>query len=54
MDEQSPRIANTVAFGCKIPNHDAPMHMPNEYIPIEDQMFNTYMMADAILALAAE
>ncbi|MBQ3109500.1 MAG: dipeptidase PepV [Clostridia bacterium] len=45
---------NTVAFGCKIPNHDAPMHMPNEYIPIEDQMFNTYMMADAILALAAE
>lgn len=45
---------NTVAFGCKIPKHDAPMHMPNEYIPIEDQMFNTRMMADAILALAAE
>jgi acetylornithine deacetylase/succinyl-diaminopimelate desuccinylase-like protein len=33
---------------------ESPVHMPNEFISIEDLMFNTKMMADAILALAAE
>ena len=43
---------NAVAFGCEIPGHPSPVHMPNEFISIEDLMFNTHMIADAILALA--
>ncbi len=43
---------NAVAFGCERPGISAAVHMPNEYISIEDVMFNTYMIADAILALA--
>ena len=47
-------IPNAVAFGCERPGVESPVHMPNEFISIEDLMFNTKMMADAILALAAE
>ncbi|MEN6471378.1 MAG: Sapep family Mn(2+)-dependent dipeptidase [Clostridiaceae bacterium] len=47
-------IKNAVAFGCERPGVESPVHMPNEFISIEDLMFNTKMMADAILALAAE
>jgi succinyl-diaminopimelate desuccinylase len=47
-------IENAVAFGCERPGVESPVHMPNEFISIEDLMFNTKMMADAILALAAE
>lgn len=43
---------NAVAFGCEIPGKPAPVHMPNEYISIEDLMFNAHIIADAILALA--
>ena len=43
---------NAVAFGCEIPGKPAPVHMPNEYISIEDLMFNANIIADAILALA--
>ncbi|MBR0135355.1 MAG: Sapep family Mn(2+)-dependent dipeptidase [Clostridia bacterium] len=43
---------NAVAFGCEIPGHPAPIHMPNEFISIEDLMFNAHMIADAMLALA--
>ncbi|MBQ4341974.1 MAG: Sapep family Mn(2+)-dependent dipeptidase [Clostridia bacterium] len=43
---------NAVAFGCEIPGHPAPVHMPNEMISIEDLMFNAHMIADAMLALA--
>ena len=43
---------NVVAFGCEIPGHPAPVHMPNEFISIEDLMFNAHMIADAMLALA--
>lgn len=43
---------NAVAFGVEIPGHPAPVHMPNEFISIEDLMFNAHMIADAILALA--
>ncbi len=43
---------NAVAFGCEIPGHPSPVHMPNEMISIEDLMFNAHMIADAMLALA--
>lgn len=43
---------NAVAFGCEMPGKPAPVHMPNEYISIEDLMLNTKMIADAIIALA--
>lgn len=45
-------IKNAVGFGCERPGADACMHMPDEHISVEDMMFNTYMLADAILALA--
>lgn len=43
---------NVVAFGCEIPGHPSPVHMPNEFISIEDLMFDAHMIADAMLALA--
>ena len=43
---------NVVAFGCEIPGHPSPIHMPNEMISIEDLMFDTHMIADAMIALA--
>ncbi len=43
---------NAVAFGCEIPGKPAPVHMPNEFISIEDLMFDAHMIADAIIALA--
>ena len=43
---------NAVAFGCEMPGKPAPVHMPNEFISIEDLILNTYLIADAILALA--
>lgn len=42
---------NAVAFGCERPGESSPVHMPDEYISVEDVLFNTYMIADAILAL---
>ncbi len=45
-------LPNAVAFGCEIPGHPACVHMPDEYITIEDLMFNVHMLADAITALA--
>ena len=45
-------IPNAVAFGCERPGKEALVHMPNESLEIEDLMFNTFMIADAILALA--
>ena len=41
-----------MAFGAEIPGHPAPVHMPNEFISIEDLMFNAHMIADAMIALA--
>lgn len=43
---------NAVAFGCEIPGKPAPVHMPNEFISLDDLMFNAHMIADAMLALA--
>lgn len=45
-------IKNAVAFGCERPGSANRIHMPDEHISVEDMMFNTYMLADAILALA--
>lgn len=45
-------FSNVVAFGAEIPGHPAPVHMPNEFISIEDLMFNAHMIADAMIALA--
>lgn len=44
-------IPNAVAFGCERPGIESPVHMPNEYMRVEDLMFNTHMLADAMLAL---
>ena len=44
-------LPNAVAFGCEIPGHEASIHMPNEYITIEDLMFNVHVLADAVIAL---
>ena len=45
-------VENAVAFGCERPGVPALVHMPNESISIDDMMFNTCMIADAIIALA--
>lgn len=41
-----------VAFGPEFPDKEAPVHMPDEYLTLEDFMFNTEATAEAILALA--
>ena len=43
---------NAVAFGCEIPGVSGPVHMPNEFIGVDELMFDTHMIADAIIALA--
>lgn len=45
---------NAVAFGCEQPGISGPVHMPNEFIGIDELVFNTLMIADAIVALAAK
>lgn len=45
---------NAVAFGCEQPGISGPVHMPNEFIGIDELMFNCCMIADAIMALAAK
>ncbi|MBR5948053.1 MAG: dipeptidase PepV [Clostridia bacterium] len=45
---------NAVAFGCEKPGISGPIHMPNEYLGIDEAMFDTHMIADAIIALACE
>ncbi len=47
-------MKNAVAFGCEWPGDPMLAHMPDEYISIDDLRRNALMMADAILALAAE
>ena len=47
-------IPNAVAFGCERPGREECIHRPDEYITVDDLMFNAYMIADAILALAGE
>ena len=44
---------NAVAFGCEKAGISGPVHMPNEFIGIDELMFDTHMLADAIIALAA-
>lgn len=45
---------NAVAFGSEQPGISGPVHMPNEFIGIDELMFNAHMIADAIIALACE
>jgi succinyl-diaminopimelate desuccinylase len=48
------KFKNAVAFGPEFPGVEAPIHMPNEFISVEHLMFNTHIIADAIVALACE
>ncbi|MBQ9832204.1 MAG: Sapep family Mn(2+)-dependent dipeptidase [Clostridia bacterium] len=43
---------NAVAFGCEREGVDNRIHMPDEFISIDDLMFNVHMIADAIDALS--
>ncbi|MBR4435471.1 MAG: dipeptidase PepV [Clostridia bacterium] len=45
---------NAVAFGCEKAGISGPIHMPNEYVGIDELMFDTHMLADAMIALACE
>ena len=45
---------NAVAFGCEQAGISGPVHMPNEYIGVDELVFNALMIADAIIALAAK
>ncbi len=45
---------NAVAFGCEKEGVDNRIHMANEFMYIDDLLFNTHMIADAIVALACE
>ncbi|MBR6006162.1 MAG: Sapep family Mn(2+)-dependent dipeptidase, partial [Clostridia bacterium] len=45
---------NAVAFGCEKLGISGPVHMPNEFIGIDELMFDTHMLADAMIALACE
>ncbi|MBQ1684730.1 MAG: Sapep family Mn(2+)-dependent dipeptidase [Clostridia bacterium] len=45
---------NAVAFGCEKAGISGPVHMPNEFIGIDELMFDTHMLADAIIALACK
>ena len=45
---------NAVAFGCEQAGISGPVHMPNEYIGVDELVFNAMMIADAIIALAAK
>ena len=45
---------NAVAFGCSQDGISGPEHMPDEFIGVDEVVFNAKMIADAIIALAAE
>ncbi len=45
---------NAVAFGSEQAGISGPVHMPNEYIGVDELVFNALMIADAIIALAAK
>ncbi len=45
-------IGNAVAFGPEIPGGDNRIHMADEFMRVEDLLYHTKMIADAILSLA--
>lgn len=47
------RLPNAVAFGIEFPEKDSVMHMPDEYIDIEDLILDTKILAHAMMALAS-
>ncbi|MEG1560759.1 MAG: Sapep family Mn(2+)-dependent dipeptidase [Clostridia bacterium] len=42
---------NAVAFGCEMPGEISTVHMPDEFLDLNELMFNAYVMADAIMSL---
>lgn len=48
------RLPNAVAFGIEFPDKECVMHMPDEYIEIEDLILDTKILAHAMLKLAGE
>ncbi len=47
-------IGNAVAFGPEIPGGDNRIHMADEFMAVDDLMYHTKMIADAIIALAGK
>ena len=47
-------VKNGVAFGPVMPGCEGLAHVANEFMSIDDLLFNAKLIADAILALAAE
>lgn len=47
-------MKNAVGFGCEMPGREMLAHMPNEYISVDDLMYDAGMIADAIIALAVK
>ncbi len=48
------KLPNAVAFGIEFPEKGSVMHMPDEYIDIDDLILDTKILAHAMMALAAE
>ena len=48
------RLPNAVAFGIELPEKESVMHMPDEYIDIEDLILDTKILAHAMMALASK
>lgn len=48
------KLPNAVAFGIEFPETKSVMHMPDEYIDIDDLILNTKILAHAMVALASE
>ncbi len=47
-------IGNAVAFGPEIPGGDNRIHMADEFMRVDDLVYHTKMIADAIIALATK
>lgn len=47
-------MKNSVAFGIERPGEPGRAHMPDEFIPIDDLIEDTKVLADAIIALAGD
>lgn len=46
------KLPNAVAFGIEFPEKGSVMHMPDEYIDIDDLILDTKILAHAMMALA--
>lgn len=48
------KLPNAVAFGIELPDRPNVMHMPDEYIDIQDLILDTKILANAMLSLAGK